>query len=112
MNLKNVSVENIQPCGYYVICQLVKVEETTESGIVLTSNTVNREQAGMPLAKVIAVGPAAFKNHESGQDSAEKWGFSEGDYVLINPHDYSRINCKEENIIKVIDYNITCKVEN
>lgn len=107
-----IDVKHVEPCGYYVLVELLKAEEKSSGGIVMVSSETNREQAAMPLAKVHAIGPQAFRNMESGCNSAEDWGFGVGDTVQISPHEYQRVAGKEDsNLVYVLDHSIKGKVE-
>lgn len=106
-----INVKNVEPCGYYVLVELLKAEEKSAGGIVMVAQETNREQAAMPLAKVHAIGPQAFKNMESGCNSAQEWGFDIGDVVQISPHEYQRVAGKEDSqLVYVLDHSIKGKV--
>jgi len=107
-----INVKSVSPCGYNILVELLKVEEKTEGGIVLTSGTQSQEQNAMPIAKVIEFGPQAYKNMESGCNSPEEWGITVGDYVQIQPHEFQRAAGKEDtNLVYVLDHAIKGKVE-
>lgn len=57
-----------KPCGHRVVVKLKKVEETTESGIVIaTSTNLKREQYGVEEAYVTQIGKTAFLAFDDGK---------------------------------------------
>ena len=102
--------EQVEPCGYHILIEMKEVEETTEGGIVLPQDIQNREQQAMPIGRVLKIGPLAFKNHVSGANSAEDWGFTEGDWVQFPSHTFMRVAGKKSNLVFVLDYDIKAKV--
>lgn len=69
---------HIQPLGHRVLVELDTVEETTKGGIILKVD-VKREQKGMEVGTVKALGPNAFDIH----GGAKQWGIKEGDRVYF-----------------------------
>ena len=59
----------IEPLGGRVLVQLKRVKKTTTSGIVLVNETRDQEKWNTQTAKVISVGPLAFKK----KDTMEPW---------------------------------------
>ena len=58
------------PLGARVLVQLRKAKKRmTQSGIILPEETRDTERAQNPVAKVIALGPLAFKK----RDTMEPW---------------------------------------
>ena len=108
-NLK-LTADNIEPCGYHLLIELLEVKEESEGGIILSSDDVNREQAAMPVGKVLKMGPTCYKNHDSGIDSAEEYGFSIGDNVQFPSHVYMKVAGAKSNLVYVLDYDIKAKV--
>ena len=71
-----------EPCGHRVVVKLRKVEEKTESGIVIATTTnLKREQYGVEEAYVTAVGKTAFKAFDDGEPWCEV-----GDLVAITKY--------------------------
>jgi len=110
MTIKKLSPENIEPCGYHILIELLEVKEESAGGIILASADVNAEQAAMPIGKVLKIGPTAFKNHDSGINSAEEWGFTIGDHVQFPSHVYMKVAGAKSNLVYVLDYDIKAKV--
>jgi len=74
-------MNKLVPLGHYVLVEDAKFEQTTESGIILTSNTETlREQEGQEIGRIIAFGPIAFKDIK-GCTCPEDWGVAVGDLV-------------------------------
>lgn len=76
----------IQPFGSRVLVQIRTPKKRTDGGIILVADTKDTEKWNTQIAKVISVGPLAFKN----RDSMESW--PEGDW------------CKEGEFIRVPKY--------
>lgn len=76
-------VDGIEPCGHYVLVEVVEFLEKTVGGIIMDSNTVKAESKGRDMATIISFGPTAFKGF-SGCDSPEDWGVAVGDVVQLN----------------------------
>ena len=110
MNLNQKS--DVTPAGYHVLVEMVEVSEKSTGGIILNSNDTKREQAAMPVGRVIEFGPLCFKNHESGINSPEEWGVKVGDHVLYASHNYMRLPGDRETnkLIQIIDMDIKAKV--
>jgi co-chaperonin GroES (HSP10) len=66
------------PCGARILVQWRMTKETvTESGIILTNETKEAEKWNNQVAKIVAIGPLAFKK----RDSMEPW--PEGSWVTV-----------------------------
>ena len=72
----------VQPLGSRVLVQVKTPKAKTASGIILVDDTKDTERWNTTVAKVIAVGPLAFKN----RDTMKTW--PEGEWV--KPGDYIR----------------------
>lgn len=73
----------IEPLGGRVLVQLKRVKKTTSSGIVLVNETRDQEKWNTQTAKVISIGPLAFKK----KDTMEPW--PEG--VWADPGNFVRV---------------------
>ena len=75
---------NIKPTGHHVIIDPDEVEETTESGIVISANmdTLAREKAATTRGHIVAVGPTAWSDPGLG---GKPWA-KVGDYVFYTRH--------------------------
>ena len=73
-----------KPLGGRILVQLRRTKKkTTGSGIILVEETKEAEKWNNMVAKVIAIGPLAFKN----RDTMESW--PEGSWVVAG--DYIRV---------------------
>lgn len=74
------------PYGNRVLVQLRVAKTRTAGGIALTSDQIETEKWNTQIAKVVGIGPTAFKN----QDTLEPWPegawCKEGEYVRIPKH--------------------------
>ena len=75
-----------QPTGHHVILAPDAVEETTDSGIIITTddNTIAREQAATTRGTIVAVGPTAWADPGLSPDG-KPWA-KVGDYVFYTRH--------------------------
>jgi co-chaperonin GroES (HSP10) len=73
----------IEPLGGRVLVQLKRIKKTTTSGIVLVNETRDQEKWNTQTAKVVSVGPLAFKK----KDTMEPW--PEG--VWADPGQFVRV---------------------
>jgi co-chaperonin GroES (HSP10) len=73
-----------KPCGGRILVQLRRTKKkTTSAGIILVEETKETEKWNNMVAKVITLGPLAFRN----RDTMESW--PEGTWV--KPGDYIRV---------------------
>ena len=72
-----------RPLGARIIVQLRRTRTKTKSGIVLAQDTKQAEQWNNQVAKVVAVGPIAFRNRETGDAWNEGAWCHVGDYVRV-----------------------------
>lgn len=86
----------IKPLADRVLIEMVEAEETTKSGIILTSGSQEKPQ----IAKVVAVGPGKV---EDGKEV--KMYIKEGDKVIINKYSGTEVKYegKEYTIVKQED---------
>lgn len=72
-----------RPCGFYVLVELMEVEQTTASGLYV--GDVRREQSAEESGYLRAIGPTAFQGWEgcSGNKAPPSlcWGIEVGDLV-------------------------------
>ena len=73
----------VTPLGARVLLQLKSVKKASRGGIILVDETRESERVQSMVAKVLALGPIAFKN----RDTLSEWGegiwCSVGDYVRV-----------------------------
>ena len=69
------------PLGHYMLLRLEDYDNVSEGGIILGSKTQEkREQAGVEVGTVMAIGPTAYTGF-SGFEGNEEWGVEVGDIV-------------------------------
>lgn len=73
----------IEPFGSYVLVQVRSAKSTTKSGIILHAETKSTEQWNTQVAKVISVGPLAFRNRNTMELWPEGAWCAEGDFVRV-----------------------------
>lgn len=73
----------IQPFGSRVLVQIRTPKTKTSSGIIIDSGSRDTEKWNTQVAKVIAVGPLAFKNRNTMTDWPEGSWCAPGDYVRV-----------------------------
>lgn len=73
----------IEPLGGRVLVQLKRVKKTTNSGIVLVNETRDQEKWNTQTAKVISIGPLAFKKKDTMEPWPEGTWADPGDFVRV-----------------------------
>jgi co-chaperonin GroES (HSP10) len=108
----------ITPLGARVLLQLKSVKRASKGGIILVDETRESERVQSMVAKVLALGPIAFKNRDTLTEWGEGLWCSVGDYVRVprwsgdrftipNPNDQD-----DEISIQVLnDFELWAKVE-
>jgi len=69
--------------GTTVIVQLRVPKSKTKGGVILASDTRDTEQWNTQVAKVVEVGPVAFRNRQTMQSWPEGAWAKKGDYVRV-----------------------------
>ena len=88
----------IKPLGDRVLIKMVEAEETTKSGIILTSGSKEKPQ----IAEVVAVGPGTEE---------VKMEIKVGDKVIINKYSGTEVKyegteytiVKQEDVLAIVD---------
>lgn len=78
----NVS-PRVLPLGARVLCQLLSAKPKSAGGIILVEETKETEQWNLQVARVLALGPIAFCNRETGLPWREGVWCEPGDFVII-----------------------------
>jgi co-chaperonin GroES (HSP10) len=73
----------IQPLGSRVLVQLRRVKKTTSSGIILANESREYEKYNTQIAKVVAMGPLAFKKRDTMEPWPEGIWANVGDFVRV-----------------------------
>lgn len=71
----------IEPLGARVLLQLRRVANKTASGIVLVADTKETVKWNTQVARVVMLGPLAFRNRNTAEPWKEGVWVKEGDYV-------------------------------
>jgi co-chaperonin GroES (HSP10) len=77
------------PFGSLVLVQIKRPPFRTKAGIHLTQDDLKTEYDNTSVAKVIAIGPMAFKSRDTGAPWPEGEWFKVGDYVRLSQHNVS-----------------------
>lgn len=88
------------PNGEFVIVQLRTPKQVTAGGIILTSESQQTEQDNTQVAKVVAVGPVAFRNRQTGEEWAGGAWYNPGDYVRCPKYGGDRWRIKATKVTK------------
>ncbi len=72
-----------RPFGARVLLQLRRTITTTKSGIILSAGTKETEAWNIQVARIIAVGPLAFKRRDTAEDWPEGMWAKVGDFVKV-----------------------------
>lgn len=86
------------PTGWRILVGMLKVENTTEGGIVLTTKTVEEKEYLRYMAKVLAVGSSAyiqprFQGEIPVTEKTPKPWVNVGDVILIRQYAGQNISC-------------------
>jgi len=73
----------VQPFGSRVLVQIRTPKSKTSGGIILTTDSKDTEKWNTQVAKVISLGPLAFKNRDTMQSWPEGSWCSAGEYVRV-----------------------------
>lgn len=71
------------PLGSRVMVQIRRTHSVSKGGIVLVEETKETVKWNNQVAKVVALGPLAYKNRESAKEWPEGAWVTEGDYVRV-----------------------------
>jgi co-chaperonin GroES (HSP10) len=76
----------VQPFGSRVLMQIRTPKKKSAGGIIFTGETQDTEKWNTQVAKVIAVGPLAFKNREKMSPWPEGEWCKPGDFVRVSKY--------------------------
>lgn len=77
-----------QPTGWKLLCVLIDVDNTYESGILKADETMRTEELTSPVLFVMEVGPQAYKDADKFPDGP--W-CKAGDFILTRPYTGTRV---------------------
>ena len=92
----------LKPIGDNIVVKMTEVEETTKSGIILTSSAKEKPQ----IAEVIAVGPGGVIDEKE-----VKMEVLTGDKVILRQYSGTTVKLENEEYIIVKQSDILAKVE-
>ena len=72
-----------KPFGHRVVVQIRRVVNKTSSGIILSMGTQDEEKYNGQVAKLVSVGPLAFKKRGSGEEWPEGVWAKPGEFVKV-----------------------------
>lgn len=73
----------MKPLGSRVLVQIKTAQERTKGGIILTNEDRSTEKWNTQIGKVVAVGPLAFHNRNTGELWPEGAWANVGDFVRV-----------------------------
>lgn len=74
------------PFGSRVLVQFRTPKKTTRGGIILTDETVETEKWNTQVAKVVAIGPLAFRSRDKKTEWPEGAWAHPGDFVRVSKY--------------------------
>lgn len=84
----------IKPAGYFVLVDVTPAEAVTKGGIVLTRDTIEKEQAIEETGVIVAFGPTCFVGMRGCErediPAPEQWGLKVGDKVEFKKYEGKR----------------------
>ena len=92
----------LKPIGDNIVVKMTEVEETTKSGIILTSSAKEKPQ----IAEVVAVGPGGVIDGKE-----VKMEVLTGDKVILRQYAGTTVKLESEEYIIVKQSDILAKVE-
>ena len=106
----------VVPLGGRVLVQLRHVAKTTKSGIVLVEETRDTVKWNNQIARVVKLGPLAFRNRQTREEWPEGAWVSEGDFVRVPRWNGDRIEIPVKDndpIVFVVfnDHELITKIE-
>jgi co-chaperonin GroES (HSP10) len=97
----------VQPFGSRVLVQIRNPKRKTAGGIILTSGTQETEHDNTQVAKVIAIGPLAYKNRNTLEPWPEGKWCAEGCFVRVPKYGGDRwnIDLGNDNLARFVIFN-------
>lgn len=74
---------DFEPFGHRVVVQVRRAVQKTASGIILSTGALEEEAYNGQVARLVAVGPLAFKKRSDGEPWPEGVWAVPGDYVKV-----------------------------
>lgn len=106
----------VTPLGARVLVQMRMVRKRLKSGIVLAQETKDFNQDIGQMGKVVALGPIAYHNRDTGEQWKEGSWVAVGDYVRVIRYGGDRFRRKldEDDHVEFLmlnDYEVYAKVD-
>lgn len=98
-----------EPLGSLVLVQIRLAKEITSGGIIVLANDRQTEHDNTQVAKVVAVGPLAFRNRTTMDPWPEGAWAKPGDYVRIAKYNGDRWNVEFDRVSMVGQERVTAK---
>lgn len=97
----------IKPFGSRILLQIRNPKQKTQSGIILSSDTIETEQDNTQVAKVIDMGSLSFRNRNTMEPWPEGAWCQPGDFVRVPKYggDRWKINMGEDISVTFAIYN-------
>lgn len=97
-----------KPVTYHLLCALPEVEETTEGGLIKSSQTIHFEEVLSPVLFVVAIGPDAYKDTSRFPNGPS---CQVGDFVLVRPNSGTRVKIHGREFRIINDDSVEAVVE-
>lgn len=98
--------ETFTPVLFTCVVDLDPIEQKTAGGIIKPQERVERDQAAMTRATVLAVGPLAFSESKEGDRIPQA-----GDRVVVNKYPGQFLKSPDDTMRIVNDRDILCIIE-
>lgn len=105
----------IQPLGTRILVQIMRTTMKSKGGLILVEETRETEKWNIQVAKVIALGPLAYRNRGTQEAWPEGMWVQPGDFVRVPRWNGDRVEVavagSEEPVMFVVfnDHDITAK---
>ena len=99
------------PFGSRVLVQIRSAKKTSAGGIILHTETRETEIWNTQIAKVVKLGPLAFKNRNTMESWPEGHWCKEGDFVLVRAYSGTRFKIHNREFRLINDDTVEGVVE-
>jgi co-chaperonin GroES (HSP10) len=99
----------IKPLGFYVLVEMISVDEKSAGGIILPGDLVNKEQEATDVGYVREIGPTAYHGYPGcdSEDPHGNWGLEIGQKIEYRKFEGKRSAVKDcENFRYIPDSHI------
>lgn len=95
-----------EPTGWRILVRPLQVQDKTEAGIILTSDTQSDAEWNITVGRILAVGPLAWQRADMGE---EAWA-EVGDYVLYAKYSGHKITYQGTALILLNDDGVLMRI--